>query len=356
MIKNLNSNQIILIAMATVLLLLAAFSFFLLQDPYAPLPFAPPSPSSTMTPLPPSSTYTSVPSATSTATRQTSYTPFVPTPTKGTETPFTSTPTSATGTPTGTGTLSTQLPTKTLMPSPGTGTAIPTTTLTNTPPSGTGTVTPTTTPTLLAGQYDVTGRVVRNGTPMANVIVDFADDVAPRSDTTDAGGHYRFITLAPGTNFYLKFVLTDNPSLAPQSDISSLAWIEGSLPTGIDHIQLPDLEISLNLNGMIFDLQAPVQGSSYSASAISNANPIQFIWSAYAQGESYFVELGENNNDVPIWTSGETTSTNIMWDGTLDDGTHITQGNYWWRVSSAKTIGDYFQIIYTQEWNIIFTP
>ena len=79
---------------------------------------------------------------------------------------------------------------------------------------------------------------------MANVIVDFADDVAPRSDTTDAGGHYRFITLAPGTNFYLKFVLADNPSLAPLSDISSLAWIEGSLPTGIDHIQDADQDVA----------------------------------------------------------------------------------------------------------------
>jgi hypothetical protein len=356
MIKNLTSNQIILIGMATVLFLLAAISFFLLQDPYAPLPFAPPSPSSTYTPLPPSSTNTSVPSATSTATRQTSYTPFVPTPTKGTETPVTLAPTSETGTPTSTFTLSTQLTTYTTTPRSGTGTVTPTTTRTPALSSGTGTVTPTTTPTLLAGQYAVSGRVVRNGTPMANVIVDFADDVAPRLDTTDAGGHYWFVTLAPGTNFYLKFVLDDNPQMAPMSEITSLAWIAGSLPTGLDPIQLPDLELSLNLNGMIFALQAPVQGASYSASAINTANPLQFVWSVYNQGESYFVELGQNNNDVPIWTSGETTSTNTMWDGTVDNGLHITQGNYWWRVAAVKTIGAYFQTVYTQEWTIIFTP
>jgi hypothetical protein len=345
MIKNLTANQIILIAMATVLFLLAAASFFLLQDPYAPLPFAPPSPSSSYTPLPPSSTFTSVPSATSTATRQTSYTPFVPTATKGTEMPVTLAPTSGTG-----------LPTSTTTPQSGTGAFTPTPTRTGTLPSGTGTVTPTTTPTLLAGQYQVTGRVVRNGTPMANVIVDFADDVAPRLDTTDAGGHYWFVTLAPGTNFNLKFVLADNPQLAPITEITSLAWIEGSLPTGLDPIQLPDLELSLNLNGMIFALQGPAQGASYSASAINTANKLQFVWSVYNQGESYFVELGQNNNDVPIWTSGETTSTNTMWDGILDNGLHITQGNYWWRVSAVKTIGDYFQIVYTQEWTISFTP
>ena len=105
-----------------------------------------------------------------------------------------------------------------------------------------------------------------------------------------------------------------------------MAWIEGSLPTGLDPIQLPDLELSLNLDGMIFGLQSPAQGATYSASAISTSNPIQFVWSVYNQGESYFVELGQNNNDVPIWTSGETTSTNMMWDGTVDNGLHITAG------------------------------
>src|SRR4030042_1907943 len=74
--KNLPKNQIFLIIIAHVLLLLAAFSFYLLQDPTAPLPFVPPPPSSTITPLPPSPSYTAEPSATSMPTRQTSYTPF----------------------------------------------------------------------------------------------------------------------------------------------------------------------------------------------------------------------------------------------------------------------------------------
>ena len=74
--KNLTKNQILLIVIATVLLLLAAFSFYLLQDPTAPLPFVPPPPTSTFTPLPATPTDTPTPSATPIPTRRTSYTPF----------------------------------------------------------------------------------------------------------------------------------------------------------------------------------------------------------------------------------------------------------------------------------------
>jgi hypothetical protein len=188
------------------------------------------------------------------------------------------------------------------------------------------------------------------------VKVDFADDVAPRLDTTDAGGHYWFITLAPGTSFTLKFDLTDNPQMTPEPEMSPLAWLEGTLPIGVETIQLPDLELSLTLDGMFFGLQTPVSGALFSASAITPSNPIQFVWSVYDQGEKYFVELGQPNNSVPIWISDDTTSTNMMWDGTLNNGLHITQGTYWWRVGVEKTLGSYTQIVYTQQSTLIFNP
>src|SRR4030042_5494967 len=81
MIKNLTTNQILLIILATALLLLAAFSFYLLQDPSAPLPFAPPPATSSITPQTPLPTRTSAPTATSTPPRRPSYTPFAPTAT-----------------------------------------------------------------------------------------------------------------------------------------------------------------------------------------------------------------------------------------------------------------------------------
>jgi len=346
MIKNLTPNQLLLITMATVLLLLAAFSFYLLQNPSAPLPFAPQPATYTSTPLSPSPTNTTAPTSTNIPTRQTSYTPFAtlstPNPESTTENPLTSVPSGTTppGNLTGSATI---IPSST---SPHTGT----------PASTTITPSPTITGTLTAGEYGVTGRVIKNGTPVANAVVEFQDDVAPRQSTTNSGGHYWFSTLAPGTTFSLTFNQGDNPQLTPASEIASLAWIEGTLPTGINTIDLPDFEISTYLNGMIFQLQTPVDGATYSAAAISSSNPIQFIWSLYNLGVSYHVELGPNASDQPIWTSSEAASNNLMWNGTLDDGTHISQGAYWWRVAATKSLGNYTLVVYTQQWDILFNP
>jgi hypothetical protein len=107
---------------------------------------------------------------------------------------------------------------------------------------------------------------------------------------------------------------------------------------------------------MIFDLQTPTEESTYSAAAISPSNPLQFNWSLYNQGETYYVELGATGSDQPVWTSNESTSTTLMWNGTLTDGSHITQGVYWWRVGTTKSLGNYTLVVFTQQWNIIFTP
>jgi hypothetical protein len=191
---------------------------------------------------------------------------------------------------------------------------------------------------------------------MANVVVKFADDVAQRQATTNPSGHYWFITLAPGTNFTLTFNQSDNLRLTPTPQVASLAWVEGILPTGVDIINLPDFEVSIFLNGMIFELQIPSDGSSYSASAISASNPILFNWSLYSQGGTYKVQLGPNGSDVPIWSSNQLASNTYMWDGTLDDGTHITQGSYWWRVSVTKSLGNYILVVFTQQFHIQFSP
>jgi hypothetical protein len=340
MIKNLSTNQILLIAMATVVLLLAALSFYLLLDPSAPLPFTPPSPSSTITLLPPSPSYTPAPSSTSIPTRQTSYTPFASPATTDTGTPVEGTGTSETVSPVPSGTITPPLPTNT----------------STLQPLVTTSVSPTASQTLTAGEYEVIGRVVQNGTPVANVVVEFADDAPPRKNTTNSGGHYSFISLAPGTNFTLAFKQVDNPQLTQVPDIASLAWIEGSLPSGISIIDLPDLEMSLNLEGMIFRLIAPADGAPFSEAVISPSNPLQFTWTLYNQGNSYHIELGANGSDEPVWNSGDTTSTSLMWNGTLNDGNHISVGAYWWRVAVNKSLGNYRLVAFTQKWDLIFNP
>jgi hypothetical protein len=372
MYKNLTTTQLILIALAAMLLLVAAFAFYLLQDPAAPLPFIPP---------PATSTVTQIPAFTGT--------PLIPTPTHRTSyTPLAAFQTPQLGTPGG---QSTQLGTPSSYPPPASGTSRATPvassspgqatqgnpypirtattpaprpsvttgpTVTGTPPTPTKTssVSPTATRTLAPGEISVTGRIVQNATPVANVLVTFADDTAPRQSRTDSGGHYSFTTLAPGTSFILTFNQTDNPNLTPPAEIASRIYIEGTLPQGVNPIDIPDMEISINLLGIIFEPQMPVDGAAYSASSINSSYPLQFIWTLYSLGGSYHVELGPNGSDEPIWTSPLLAASNYSWDGTLDDGSHITQGSYWWRVSVTKSLGNYVEVIYTQPFDILFNP
>jgi hypothetical protein len=187
-------------------------------------------------------------------------------------------------------------------------------------------------------------------------VLAFADELAPRLDTSGAGGHYWFITHSPGTNFTLTFYQVNNPQFPSTSQVASLAWIEGNLPTGTNIIDLPDLEISTNLNGMVFEPEVPADGYSISAAAISPSNKIRFSWSLYSQGETYYVELGLVGSDQVLWTSPEVNASSLMWDGTLDNESHISSGTYWWRVAAGKTLANYWFISYTQNRTINFTP
>jgi hypothetical protein len=45
-----------------------------------------------------------------------------------------------------------------------------------------------------------------------------------------------------------------------------------------------------------------------------------------------------------------------MWNGTLADGTHVTTGNYWWRVAVTKSLGNYSLVVYTQLYDLIINP
>ncbi len=345
--KSLNSAQMLLFVLAAVLLLLAAFSFYLLRDPSAPLPFSPSTATQTST-LPPPTQTPIRPSSTPVPTRQTSYTPFATllTPLSGTSagTPGITTEASSTITPSN-------------IPS-GSGTPLPTYTpsITPIPTTPSITSTPTITPTLSTGEIGITGRVLQYGTPMANLVVEFKDDVASRKSTTNNSGHYWFTSLAPGTAFTLSFRKSDNNRLSPASEVAFLEIIEGNLRTGINPIDLPDLEVSLNLNNMMFELQSPADGATYSAAVISASNPIQFSWSLYNLGGVFRIELGPTGSDQPIWTSTQIASTNYMWDGTLNDGTHITHGTYWWRVSATRSLVTYLEEVYAQPLNISFNP
>ena len=162
--------------------------------------------------------------------------------------------------------------------------------------------------------------------------------------------------MAPGIPFILTFDQTDNPQLTPASQITSLAWVKGTLPKNVNPIDLPDFEISLNVNDTLFEQQSPTDGAAYSASAIGPSNEIQFLWTFYGLGGSYRIDLGPNGSDIPIWTSDQIAATYFFWDGTLNNGSHITEGTYWWRVGVTKSLGNYVEVIFTQPWDIFFNP
>jgi hypothetical protein len=356
MIKNLTSHQVLLIAIAAILLLMAAFSFYLLQDPSAPLPFAPIPATATATLSRSTPALTTRPSDTPLPTRQTSYTPFAtlltPPPSAN---PSTISPGPETAAPNSSQTVT---PGTTAPLSTSTKSATPTRTASVTANPATPSITPspTITDTLSPGEVGVTGRVLRNGIPLENTIVEFKDDVAPRRSTTNHNGYYWFVTLAPGTAFILTFDQADNPMLTSVSSVTSLAWLEGSLPRNINSISLPDFEISIDLADIFFEPQAPRDGAVYSSAVISSSNPIQFVWSSYNTGGSYHVELGPHGSDQPTWISSQVTSLYIMWDGILDNDNHITQGTYWWRVAFTRPLGNYTEVIFTQPWDIQFNP
>lgn len=340
--------------MAALLLLMAAFSFYLLQDPTAGLPFAPPPATSTSTPPIPSITQSALP-PTQTPTRQTSYTPLAAFRTPNPFTPAEITASAAALTPPTLAPPNT--PIITLQPSDTQTQPIPTTPAATTTPTATRTaVAGSPTATLSQGEYGVTGRVVQNGTPVPGVIVEFADDTAPRQSDTNSEGDYWFITLAPGTDYTLTFYQADNPNLTPPSEVASLAWLKGTLSNGGNIIELPDLEVSINLSGNIFELTSPDDGASVSATAISASIPLRFEWSSYNQNGSYHIELGPDGSNIPIWSSSQQAQTYYMWDGTLDDDSHITQGTYWWRVAVTKSLGNAILVVFTQPFVLIFTP
>ncbi len=346
------SFELLLIGLAALIFLLAALGLFLVQNPQTPLPWAK---TATFSPLP-STTFTqqiAIGTPPPSLTPRTSYTPFATRLTieaHSTSPSPDSTPTaditpsaSDTAGPSPTGATETSTPT--FFP----GTSQPTNTSTYTP-------IPTASATLSPGEFGISGRVVLNGSPIAGVSVSFRDDQPTRSSLTDAQGHYWFTTYAIGVDFLLSFEQRNNPQYSPTTLFASTALLYGYLPSGSSVITLPDLEISLVLNGQSFEPALPIEDATYSSTVITSANPIQFTWTSYYQAVFYYVELSPSDNDLLLWGSENATSTNVMFNGTLDDGTHIAAGTYDWFVAANRAVNDYTLTVYTPPRSLVINP
>lgn len=345
------NSELLLIGLAALIFLLAALALFLLQDPQAPLPWeatataSPTRPAATTQPV-------AIGAILPTPTPRTSYTPFA---TLLTVLPPTSSPTisptpdasapSQTAAPTPTGTITPATPTPTFLP----GTPAPTATNTLTP-------IPAVSPTLAPGQLGISGRVVLNGAPVAGLSVSFRDDQPPRSFVTDSQGRYWFTTYAIGVDFLLSFEQSANPQFTASTPFASTALLYGYLPSGTTLVTLPDLEISLVLNGLTFEPTTPLDGATFNSANITSANPIQFVWTTYNQAQYYYVELSPSTTDEILWGSENTTSTNTMFNGALDDGTQISAGTYHWFVAANRTVNDYSFVVYTPPRSLVINP
>jgi len=352
------SLELLLIGLAALIFMLAALGLFLLQNPQAPLPWAK---TATFSPVPSATITQPIASGTtlSSFTPRTSYTPFATRLTI--EAPTSSS--SPDSTPTAQDTSSTDATpsaSETAGPSPtgATATSTPTFLPGTQPPTATNTITPTpaVSPTLAPGEFGITGMVVLNGVPVPGISVSFRDDQPTRSDITDSQGRYWFTTYAIGVDFLLSFEKGENPQYTPSTLFASTALLYGYLPSGSSVITLPDLELSLVLNGQVFEPTSPIEGATYSTTIITGANPIQFAWTSYNQAEFYYVELSPGDSDLLLWGSENTTSTNVMFNGTLDDGTHIAAGTYYWFIAANRSINDYTLTVYTQPHSLVIIP
>jgi hypothetical protein len=365
MIHRKPTSELLLIGLIAFIFLLAAAVLFLLQrpstlPPVAVVPSASQASSSTPgMPLPVGASPTAVTPGIPAA--RTSYTPFATRLTLQAETTGQFTPTGSTpGSPTLTPDPRTPSPTPTpVTPYPGVQPSPTTILLPGTPsPTATNTSTPTFSPTatLAAGEFGISGRVTLNGVPVAGVTVSFRDDQPSRSAITDSQGRYWFTTYAIGVDFLLSYEQAANPQVTPATSIASAVSLYGYLPSGTTLITLPDLEISLVIAGQSFEPTTPLSGATFSVANITAANPIQFVWTTYNQAQDYYIELCQADNDAILWGSENTTSTNVMFDGILDDSTHITAGSYNWYVAANRVLNDYTITVYTQPRSLVVIP
>jgi hypothetical protein len=300
----------------------------------------------TETPAPPTATWppaaTSVPSAVT----------LSPTPTLS--------PATATSSPTATAVspIATSSPTATSVP--------PTETLTPTPTSTPVTADPkpataTPTPTVEAPLAQVSGRVVRDGASVgAGTVVqlreidDAGTTTATTTTTTDADRRYAFDSTSLEGTFNVEFAQAWNEQYEV-GEVASWAWLEGEAPSDGAGIELPDLEISLEVNAEMFEQVAPAAGASFSTGQITPRTPLTFEWTPYSGASLYWVDLYRKGETDPVWQS-LLPLTYSSFNGTLNDKTSITAGTYWWSVGAQKQIGAFELFVYGWPRALIIEP
>ena len=202
----------------------------------------------------------------------------------------------------------------------------------------------------------MTGRVVQDGAPVGAGIVIELEDHDTVTTTTDAEGYYAFNAVSLDGNFSVTFAQEWNAQLSAGS-VASWAWLDGFAPSGDLTFELPDLEISLEVESQRFAQMAPADGASFSAGQLSCQNPIRFEWTPYPDAMHYWVDLGVEGEDTPVWQSSLLFPTSYSFCGTLSDGSSIEAGAYWWNIGVQKEAGSVYRLTaYGHPWSLIIDP
>jgi hypothetical protein len=134
--------------------------------------------------------------------------------------------------------------------------------------------------------------------------------------------------------------------------VISWGWMGPVAVEGGTTVHLPDFEISLLGFGQV----GPDPYVAVSAEAISDANPIVFEWTAYPQAVVYWVDLSFGEELEAVWQSDLLEGTSVPFDGTLDDGSHVQPGEYWWGVGVQQELGAYTVTKYGYQQRLAVEP
>jgi hypothetical protein len=200
-------------------------------------------------------------------------------------------------------------------------------------------------PTATALTPSIGGRVLLNGQPVMPGIILVLEDQSFHivAETVVAGGGvYEFQDVPPSTDGYnVTFGWQYNQSYG-LDEVIAWGWIGPVAFDGRSALQLPDLEIGL----LGPEHLQPEPDTSRSATSISSATPLAFVWSPHPTATRYWVDILSGATLERAWHSGFTESTSTNFEGLLDDGSRIQPGIYWWAVGGQSTREGYRLTVY----------
>ena len=135
-------------------------------------------------------------------------------------------------------------------------------------------------------------------------------------------------------------------------EVVSWAWLGPLTASDRATTHVPDLEISLRG----FRQNDPPAGASHSANGISEQNPLDFEWAPYPGASMYWVDLARGDQLTIVWQSGLVDTTDVDFDGALDDGSHVAAGTYRWGIGARKDLEGYQLTVYGYLLAVEITP